>query len=295
MKILLFLSFFSLLASQVKAISTQDEAKPNIILVLVDDMGWMDLSCQGSDFYRTPHVDRLAREGILFTNGYAACAVCSPTRAAVQTGRYPHRLGVTDWIRSLFQRGGIGTPEKNPTEYVGGKNRKLLCPPNPYWMESSEITIAEALQKNMYKTAYIGKWHLGDEAWYPENQGYDENFGGCGRFITSSDGYYVFKTIEPGAYPYTNRGIEWRPKHIHFSLFGSMFLQRLITQMYFEGDPLIKSCPMVNSIPDKNARKLLVGKLDLSKTDEEKILGYQFDIILRGKQQTYFENKREGS
>lgn len=129
----------------------------------------------------------------------------------------------------------------------------------------------------------------------PSNIKLDENFGGCGRFITSSDGYYIFNTIEPGAYPYPNRGIEWRPKHIHFSLFGSMFLQRLITQMYFEGDPLIKSCPMVNSIPDINARKLLVGKLDLSKTDEEKILGYRFDIILRGKQQTYFENKIEGS
>ena len=88
-----------------------------------------------------------------------ACAVCS-TRAAVQTGRYPHRLGVTDWM-PLFQRGGLGTPEKNPTEYVGSKNRKLLCPPNPYWMESSEITLAENLQKNGYKTAYIGKWHLG--------------------------------------------------------------------------------------------------------------------------------------
>jgi arylsulfatase A len=153
--------------------------KPNIILVLVDDMGWMDLSCQGSDFYRTPHIDRLAKEGIQFSQGYAASAVCSPTRAAVQTGRYPHRLRVTDWIRSRFQRGNIGTPKKNPTEYVGGENQKLLCPPNPYWMESSEITIAEALRENGYRTAYIGKWHLGDEAWYPENQGYDLNFGGC--------------------------------------------------------------------------------------------------------------------
>ena len=171
--------FLSILSCFLVWLSAKEEDKPNIILVLVDDMGWMDLSCQGSDFYRTPNVDRLAKEGITYTNGYAACAVCSPTRAAVQTGRYPHRLGVTDWIRSLFQRGGLGTPEKNPTEYVGGKNRKLLCPPNPYWMESSEITIAEALQKNKYKSAYIGKWHLGDEAWYPEKQGYDENFGGC--------------------------------------------------------------------------------------------------------------------
>ncbi len=161
------------------AVSFSAERPPNVILVLVDDMGWMDLACQGSDYYQTPHIDRLAAEGMRFTDGYAACAVCSPTRVAVQTGRYPHRSGVTDWIRSRFQRGGIGTPEANPTEYVGGKNRKLLCPPNPYWMEHEEITIAEALAAKNYKTAYVGKWHLGDEAWYPEAQGFHENRGGC--------------------------------------------------------------------------------------------------------------------
>ena len=170
---------FSILISCFPLQESRADRPPNVILVLVDDMGWMDLTTQGSDFYRTPNIDRLAKEGIQFTNGYSACAVCSPTRAAVQTGRYPHRLGITDWIRSRFQRGGIiGTPEK-PTEYIGKKNRKLLCPPNPYWMESSEITIAEALQKTGYKTAYIGKWHLGDDPWYPEKQGYEENFGGC--------------------------------------------------------------------------------------------------------------------
>ncbi len=153
--------------------------QPNIIVILVDDMGWMDLSCQGSDYYKTPAIDRLATEGIRFTNGYAACAVCSPTRAALQTGRYPHRVGVTDWIRSRFQRGRIGTPDKNPTEYVGGKNRAFLCPPNPYWMEHEEITIAEALKSRGYQSGYIGKWHLGDPAWFPPGQGYDENKGGC--------------------------------------------------------------------------------------------------------------------
>ena len=151
----------------------------NVIVILVDDLGWMDLSCQGSDYYRTPNIDRLAREGMRFTNGYAACAVCSPTRAALQTGRYPGRIGVTDWIRSRFQRGGLGTPEKNPTEYVGGANRQLLCPPNPFWMEHEEVTIAEILRKSGYATGYIGKWHLGDEAWYPTGQGYDANLGGC--------------------------------------------------------------------------------------------------------------------
>ncbi|MHC4995308.1 MAG: sulfatase [Planctomycetota bacterium] len=151
----------------------------NVVVVLVDDLGWIDLSCQGSDYYVTPNIDRLAREGVRFTNAYASCAVCSPSRAAIMTGRYPARTGITDWIRAKFQRGGIGTPDKNPTEYVGGANRKLLCPPNPYWMEHEEVTLAEVLKAEGYVTCHIGKWHLGDEAWYPEHQGFDFNYGGC--------------------------------------------------------------------------------------------------------------------
>ncbi|MEM9016163.1 MAG: sulfatase-like hydrolase/transferase, partial [Verrucomicrobiota bacterium] len=139
--------------------ATEAEDRPlNFILILVDDLGWMDLACQGSDFYQTPNLDRLAAEGIRFTDGYSASAVCSPTRVAVHTGRHPHRLGVTDWIRSRFQRGGMGTPEVNPTEYVSKPNRKLSVPPNPFWMEHSELTLAEMLKDNGYKTAYIGKW-----------------------------------------------------------------------------------------------------------------------------------------
>lgn len=122
----------------------------------------------------------------------------------------------------------------------------------------------------------------------------DPNFAGCGRYISASDGYYEFLTIQPGPYPYPNRGIEWRPMHIHFSIFGKSFGQRLITQMYFEGDPLIKLCPMVNSIPDKKAINSLIGSLDTSKSSSHNILAYKFDIILRGTNQTYFENKKEG-
>lgn len=151
----------------------------NVVVFLVDDLGWMDLSCQGSDYFRTPNIDRLAREGMRFTDAYAACAVCSPTRAAVQTGRYPGRVGVTDWIRARFQRGSVGTPDRNPTEWVGTPNKKLLCPPNPFWMEHEEQTIAELLKPRGYRSAHIGKWHLGDEAWYPTEQGYNLNFGGC--------------------------------------------------------------------------------------------------------------------
>ncbi|MCS1411765.1 MAG: Arylsulfatase [Verrucomicrobia subdivision 3 bacterium] len=151
----------------------------NFIIILVDDLGWMDLSCQGSDYYQTPNIDRLAAEGMRFTNAYAACAVCSPTRAAIQTGRYPGRIGVTDWIRSRFQRDQMGTPGKNPVDYVGSPKRRFLCPPNPYWMEHEELTIAEILGQEGYQSAHIGKWHLGDDGWYPTEQGYDENRGGC--------------------------------------------------------------------------------------------------------------------
>lgn len=208
----LILLFLVLLTPQLRA-----EDKPlNFILVLVDDMGWMDLSCQGSDFYRTPNIDRLAAEGMRFSNGYSASAVCSPTRVAVQTGRHPHRLGVTDWIRSRFQRGGLGTPEANPTEYVGNSKRKLLTPPNPFWMEHSELTLAEMLQDAGYQTAYIGKWHLGDPEWFPEYQGFLENRGGCdygqppsffdpfnqpkGKHESLREGIYQLPGRNPGEY-----------------------------------------------------------------------------------------------
>ena len=152
--------------------------QPNVILILVDDLGWMDLSCQGSRYYETPNLDRLASEGMRFTNAYAACAVCSPTRAAVQTGRYPARLGVTDWIRSRFQGGAIPLDKINPSGFTGGK-RKFLVPKNALWMESEEVTIAELLKPSGYVTCHIGKWHLGADDWYPQKQGYDFNYGGC--------------------------------------------------------------------------------------------------------------------
>lgn len=168
-----------LLASALLPTSSEAAERPNVVFILVDDLGWMDLSCQGSDYFQTPNIDRLAERGIRFTDAYAACAVCSPTRAAVMTGRWPARVGVTDWIRARFQRGGIGEVTENPTEYVGGVKRKLLCPPNPYFMEHREVTLAELLKANGYKTCFIGKWHLGDPAWYPPSQGFDINIAGC--------------------------------------------------------------------------------------------------------------------
>jgi arylsulfatase A len=112
-----------------------------------------------------------------FTNGYAACAVCSPTRAAVMTGRYPARVGVTDWIRARFQGGKARGPDE--PEYVGGPNNRVLCPRNPIWMEREEVTIAEALKPAGYVSCHIGKWHLGTDDYYPTRQGFDYNIGGC--------------------------------------------------------------------------------------------------------------------
>jgi len=152
---------------------------PNIIIIQVDDLGWADISVQGSTFYETPNIDRLATAGIRFTNGYASAAVCSPSRAALMTGKYPARLGITDWIRAEFQGGTIPEDLRNPTEYVGDSDKPLLTPPNPLWLEHEEITIAELLAEAGYKTAHIGKWHLGSTKWYPGTQGFDINIGGA--------------------------------------------------------------------------------------------------------------------
>ena len=167
--------------------------KTNVILINVDDLGWTDLSCYGSRFYETPHIDGLAAQGMKFTDAYAACAVCSPTRAAIMTGRYPARTGITDWIHHLDREAhtAVGTG-KNPVEYVATQGRPLLCPPNPYWMELDEVTIAEILKPAGYATGHIGKWHLGHRWWYPDKQGFDKNVGGCeiGQPPTYFDPYY---------------------------------------------------------------------------------------------------------
>jgi protocatechuate 3,4-dioxygenase beta subunit len=118
----------------------------------------------------------------------------------------------------------------------------------------------------------------------------DPNFGGCGRTITDDAGNYVFRTVKPGAYPFRNFVNSWRPAHIHFSLFGSGFAQRLITQMYFEGDPLLPMDAILGTISDPSARQRLVAPLDLNAAVPLDSLAYRFDIVLRGTRSTPFEN-----
>ena len=138
------------------------DAKPNIIFFLADDLGWTDLGCFGSKFYETPHIDQLCAQGMKFAQAYSACTVCSPTRAAVMTGKYPARLHITDWI--------------------AGHERPFAKLKIPDWRKQlplEETTIAEALKACGYATGIFGKWHLGNEEFFPDKQGFDVNFGGC--------------------------------------------------------------------------------------------------------------------
>jgi protocatechuate 3,4-dioxygenase, beta subunit len=122
----------------------------------------------------------------------------------------------------------------------------------------------------------------------------DPNFGGAGRTLTDAEGRYQFLTIRPGAYPWPNRGNDWRPMHIHISVFGHSFGQRLITQMYFEGDPLIPLCPIAATVKNRASLEQLVAPLDMANSKPLDYLAYKFDIVLRGRRQSMFENKPEG-
>lgn len=134
--------------------------KPNIIFILIDDLGWIDLTCYGSAFYETPNIDRLASEGMQFTDAYAACPVCSPTRASILTGKYPATLGLTN--------------------FIGGHTKgKLIDAPYIRQLPLTEKNIAQALKEGGYNTYHVGKWHLGEEPYWPEHQGFDVNIAGC--------------------------------------------------------------------------------------------------------------------
>ena len=142
--------------------------KPNIVFILIDDLGWMDLACQGNTLVETPHLDRLAEQGMRFTNAYAAAPVCSPTRAAILTGQAPARLRITNHIPDHPRF----TPPDAQLASAEMKDRLNL----------DYVTIAEHLQEGGYRTAFLGKWHLagrGDAAFYPEHQGFELNIGGC--------------------------------------------------------------------------------------------------------------------
>jgi arylsulfatase A-like enzyme len=150
--------------SVVLGIATQAsaESRPNIVLIVADDLGWADLACYGSKYHKTPHLDRLAAEGVRFTQAYAAAPVCSPTRAAIMTGKHPARLGITDWLPGRIDR----------------PDQKLARPPLVTELPADVPTLPGLLKKAGYTTGLIGKWHLGGKGAGPLDRGFDVNVGG---------------------------------------------------------------------------------------------------------------------
>jgi len=183
-KIYLFLIFLTISCS--KSID-----KPNLLFIIVDDLGWTDVSYNGSDYYETHNIDALSLNSMLFYNAYAASPVCSPTRASIMTGKHNVRINITDWIPGL---------EESPN--YNNKNKPLIGPKDLDELPLDEITIAEVLNDNGYKTFYSGKWHLGSKGHYPEDQGFDVNVGGFEKG-SPMGGYYS---------PYKNPNLSDGPK-----------------------------------------------------------------------------------
>ena len=171
----------------ITAVPALDAAKKtNFLFFLVDDMGWADLGANGSTFHETPHIDRLAKSGMRFTQGYAAGSVCSPTRASIMTGKHPVRVDITDWIPGQTNR------PTNP----------LLHPEDRHSLPLEEVTLAEALKQHGYQTFFAGKWHLGKEGEWPTDQGFDINIGGHHKG-SPPGGYYA---------PWTNPALKAKRK-----------------------------------------------------------------------------------
>ena len=150
------------------------EKQSNFVFFLVDDMGMMDVGAYGSTFHETPNIDQLAQSGMKFSNGYAACPVCSPTRASIMTGRHPVRVDITDWIPGQSNK----------------KTNKLIHPSDRDNLALEEVTLAEELKNHGYQTFFAGKWHLGNEGHWPTDQGFDINIGGHHRG-SPPGGYYA--------------------------------------------------------------------------------------------------------
>jgi arylsulfatase A len=178
--VLLSFAFLTVASAQPALAKDNGDPRPNFVFILIDDMGWKDVGYNGSRFYETPNIDRLAAQGMRFTNAYAACPVCSPTRASILTGKYPARLHLTDWLP--------GRPDR--------PSQRLLRPKFRQYLSLEETTIARALKPLGYSSASIGKWHLGGKPYYPEQHGFDLNVGGTAQGSPPS---YFF--------PYRNRNV----------------------------------------------------------------------------------------
>jgi len=181
---LLALCLLSLISISASAADKPNNDKPNVVFFLVDDLGARDLGYTGSTFYESPNIDKLAANGTVFTNAYAACPVCSPTRASIMAGKYPARMATTDWF-------GAWTPERGELHSWGKWHASLPLLPASYvdHLPHKEITLAEAFKEAGYATGFFGKWHMGGKGFEPQTQGFDLNIAGNHKGNPGKNGY----------------------------------------------------------------------------------------------------------
>jgi protocatechuate 3,4-dioxygenase beta subunit len=188
----------------------------------------------------------------------------------------------------LFTRAEVRAEEADLTAQHPGEPIGERMTVNGRVLDEGGWPVADALIE-IWQANAAGRYrHVADNHDAP----LDPNFTGRGRVLTDAEGRYAFKTIKPGAYPWRNHYNAWRPAHIHLSIFGNGFLQRLVTQFYFPGDPLLSYDPMFMSVPDERARQKLVAEFDWEHTVPEHAIAYRFDIVLRGRDATPFDSPK---
>ena len=236
---------------------SQKQESPNILLIVVDDLGYSDLHCYGNELVETPNIDRLASEGIRFTQAYASSTVCSPTRASLMTGRNPVTVNITDWI-----------PGKQFFE--GPKpHEKFTVPPINHELALEEFTLAEILSAAGYVTASIGKWHLGGEGYLPTDQGFDLNVAGYSK--GSPPSYY---------YPYTRESRDDIITPLELTGDSLYLTDRLTNEaIRFMGEE--RKEPFFLYLPFYNVHTPLEGRIDLTEKYEAILAPHQQDNIVR--------------
>ena len=215
-------------------------------------------------------------------SGYKSTALRHPKEPLIAL---PHRL--TEVTGPVFGDGRVGELDHDLTRQHEGEPIGQRIIVHGHVKEDDGRAVPDTLVEVWQANAGGRYRHQGDQHPAP----LDLNFSGAGRVLTGADGTYRFITIRPGAYPWGNHDNAWRPAHIHFSLFGTAFVQRLVTQMYFPGDPLFVHDPIFNSVRDEKARNRMISAFDLDETVPEWALAYKFDIILRGPESTPFEDE----
>jgi protocatechuate 3,4-dioxygenase beta subunit len=197
----------------------------------------------------------------------------------------PQRL--TELTGPVFGHDRVQPGDEDMTRYAGGEAIGQRIIVHGRVLDSGGRPVPDTLLE-IWQANAGGRYRHQNDQWPAP---LDPHFDGLGRVVTDSSGRYRFTTIKPGAYPWRNHANAWRPAHIHFSLFGRAFTQRLVTQMYFPDDPLFFQDPIFNTVPDPAARKRMVSAYDHDATTDTWALGFRFDIVLRGPEQTPFENE----